>query len=49
MIISIFVIIFAWEAPQLLRKKEIRELVVFSFLLLIGLALGIFSVVRAFI
>lgn len=49
MIILIFVAIFAWEAPQLIRKKEIKELVVFSFLSLIGLVLSILVVIRSFI
>jgi O-antigen ligase len=49
MIILIFIALFAWEAPQLIRKKEIKELVVFSFLALIGLALSILAVIRSFI
>jgi hypothetical protein len=49
MMIVIFGVIFAWEIPQLLRKGEIKELVVFSFLALIGLALSILVVVRSFI
>ncbi|WP_175596701.1 hypothetical protein [Bacillus sp. MRMR6] len=49
MMISIFAILFAWEVPQLVRKREMKELVVFSFLALIGLVLSIFVVIRAFI
>ena len=49
LIILIFVVIFAWEVPQLVRKGEMKELVVFSFLALIGLALSILVVVRSFI
>ncbi|MDQ0974470.1 cytochrome b561 [Bacillus niacini] len=49
MIILIFAVIFAWEIPQLVRKGEMKELVVFSFLALIGLALSILMVVRSFI
>jgi hypothetical protein len=49
MMILIFGVILAWEIPQLVRKGEIKELVVFSFLALIGLALSILMVVRAFI
>ncbi|MEH7491589.1 hypothetical protein [Neobacillus niacini] len=49
MMILIFGVIFAWEIPQLVRKKEVKELVVFSFLALIGLALSILMVVRSFI
>jgi hypothetical protein len=49
LIILIFAVIFAWEVPQLLRKGEIKELVVFSSLALIGLALSILMVVRSFI
>jgi hypothetical protein len=49
LIILIFAVIFAWEIPQLVSKGEIKELVVFSFLALIGLALSILMVVRSFI
>ncbi|MFJ5759390.1 hypothetical protein ACIQAA_09710 [Neobacillus sp. NPDC093182] len=49
MMIFIFAVIFAWEIPQLVRKGEMKELVVFSFLALIGLALSILMVVRSFI
>jgi hypothetical protein len=49
MMILIFAVIFAWEIPQLLRKGEMKELVVFSFLVLIGLALSILVVVRSFV
>jgi uncharacterized membrane protein YsdA (DUF1294 family) len=45
----IFGTIFAWEVPQLVRKKEIKELVVFSLLMLIGLALSILMMIRSFI
>ena len=47
--ILMFVSLFAWEALQLIRKKEIKELVVFSILSIIGLALGILVVIRSFI
>jgi uncharacterized membrane protein len=49
MMFVIFGVIFGWEIPQLLRKGETKELVVFSFLALIGLALSILVVVRSFI
>nr|WP_263324175.1 hypothetical protein [Neobacillus sp. Marseille-Q6967] len=49
MMILIFVILFSWEVPKLLRKREMKELVVFSFLALIGLVLSIFVVIRSFI
>lgn len=49
MMILIFVTLFAWEVPKLLRKREMKELVVFSFLALIGLVLSIFVVIRSFI
>ncbi|WHY00561.1 hypothetical protein [Neobacillus sp. DY30] len=45
----IFGIIFAGEIPQLVRKREMKELVVFSLLALIGLALSILMVIRSFI
>ncbi|PFO09404.1 hypothetical protein COJ85_02010 [Bacillus sp. AFS076308] len=47
--ILMFVSLFAWEALQLIRKKEIKELVVFSILSIIGLALSILVVIRSFI
>jgi hypothetical protein len=49
LIILIFAVILAWEIPQLVSKREMKELVVFSFLALIGLALSILMVVRSFI
>jgi len=49
MMIFIFGVIFAWEIPQLVRKAEMKELMVFSFLALIGLALSILMVVRSFV
>ncbi|MGM0876003.1 MAG: hypothetical protein ACQEWV_14790 [Bacillota bacterium] len=49
LIVVIFLIIFAWEIPKLVRKKEIKELLVFSFLGLIGFILSILVVVRSFI
>ncbi|MEH7335118.1 hypothetical protein V7161_21050 [Neobacillus drentensis] len=48
-IILIFVIVFAWEAPRLFRKKERKELAVFSCLVFIGLALSIAVVILSFI
>ncbi|TWD96479.1 hypothetical protein FB550_111137 [Neobacillus bataviensis] len=47
--ILMFVSLFAWEALQLIRKKELKELVVFSILSIIGLALSILVVIRSFI
>lgn len=49
MIFLIFVSLYAWEALNLLRKREIKELAVFSFLIMIGLALSLFMVIRSFI
>jgi Co/Zn/Cd efflux system component len=49
LIIVIFIIIFAWEIPKLIKKKEIKELLVFSFLGLIGFILSILVVMRGFI
>jgi hypothetical protein len=49
LMILIFGVIFAWEIPQLVRNRERKELVVFSFLALIGLALSILMVIRSFI
>lgn len=49
LVVLFFVGLIAWEAPQLIRKKEIKELIVFSFLLLIGLGLSIIAVVRSFL
>ncbi|MGG1677941.1 hypothetical protein ACIFOT_19580 [Neobacillus sp. NRS-1170] len=48
-IILIFVIVFAWEAPRLFRKKEKKELAVFSCLVFIGLVLSIAVVILSFI
>lgn len=45
----VFVAIYSWEARQLIMKKEIKELVVFSFLILIGFALSILLVVKSYI
>lgn len=49
LIILIFIILFAWEIPQLIRRKEMKELVVFSLLMLIGIALSILTIIRSFI
>lgn len=49
LVILIFGVIFAWEIPQLVRKGERKEVVVFSFLAVIGLALSILMVIRSFI
>jgi 4-hydroxybenzoate polyprenyltransferase len=49
LVILIFVTLFAWEAPQLIKRKEMKELVVFSLLMLIGLALSILTIIRSFI
>lgn len=48
-IIIFFLILFAIEIPKLIRKKEIKELLVFSFLGLIGFILSILMVIRSFI
>lgn len=42
----IFIVIFIWETSGLLRKKEIKELIIFSFLTLIGLVLCIIGLIR---
>lgn len=47
-IIVIFGTIFAWEAPQLVRRKEMKELVVFSVLMFIGLAFSILTMIQQF-
>jgi ABC-type Mn2+/Zn2+ transport system permease subunit len=47
--IFIFVSLFAWEVPHLIRKKEIKELVVFSILAVIGFALSIALIIKSFI
>lgn len=49
LILLIFVILFAWESPQLVRKKAMKELAVFSCLVFIGLVLSIVVVVLSFI
>ncbi len=49
MIVLIFIIFFAVEASKLVRKREIKELAVFSFLMIIGLALSLFMIVRSFV
>lgn len=49
MIFVIFVALFTWEASKLVRKKEKKELIVFSLLTLIGLVLSILVVIQAFI
>jgi hypothetical protein len=49
LIIVIFLVIFAFEIPKLIKKKELKELLVFSFLGLIGFILSIIVVVRSFI
>ncbi|WP_156178216.1 hypothetical protein [Bacillus sp. SA1-12] len=49
LIVVIFIIIFASEIPKLIKKKEIKELLVFSFLGLIGFILSILVVLRSFI
>lgn len=49
LVIFTFVTLFSWEALRLIRKKEIKELVVFSILSLIGLAMSIMVVIRSFI
>ncbi|MDQ0227515.1 hypothetical protein [Metabacillus niabensis] len=43
-----FAFIFAWEVPRLVRNKEKKELVIFSFLTLIGFGLSILAVFRGF-
>jgi len=40
----VFIGIFFWEAPDLVRKKEIKELFVFSILLMIGFVLSIVAI-----
>jgi len=49
LVIFTFVLIFSWEALRLIRKREIKELVVFSILSLIGLALSIMVIIRSFV
>ncbi|MCC3359526.1 hypothetical protein [Bacillus sp. REN16] len=48
-LILIFAAIFFWEARNLVKKKERRELVIFSILILIGFALSILLVFKSFI
>lgn len=47
--VIIFAGIFYWETPMLLRKKEIKELIVFSVLTLIGFILSIVAIKLEFI
>lgn len=49
LITIIFMMIFAWEFPKLRREKERKELVLFSFLGLIGYVLSILVVMASFI
>ena len=49
LMILIFVTLIAWEVPQLVKRKELKELVVFSLLMLIGLALSVLAIIRSFI
>jgi hypothetical protein len=49
MVILIFVLLFAWEVRQLIRKREMKELIVFSILVLIGLAMSIVVIIQSFI
>lgn len=49
MVILIFVLLFAWEARQLIQKKEMKELIVFSILSLIGLVMSIVVIIQSFI
>jgi hypothetical protein len=49
LIVVIFMIIFAWEVPKLIKGKEIKELIVFTFLGIIGFILSIFVVIKSFI
>ncbi|MGG1397822.1 hypothetical protein ABE288_08350 [Bacillus salipaludis] len=49
MVILIFVLLFTWEARQLIRKREMKELIVFSILVLIGLAMSIAVIIQSFI
>jgi hypothetical protein len=47
-VILTFVVLFLWEASKLIKKKEIKELIVFSILSIIGLALSILVVIRSY-
>lgn len=49
MIVLIFFSLFAVEASKLVKKKEIKELAVFSFLMIIGIAISLFMVIRSFV
>lgn len=42
----VFVVIFIWETPGLWIKKEIKELIIFSFLTLVGFVLCIIGLIR---
>lgn len=44
-----FILIFVWEVPKLIREKEMKELILFSFLGFIGYILSIFAVMSSFI
>jgi len=48
-IIFIFLALFVLEVRLLIRKKEIKELVVFSILVVIGFALSIALIIKSFI
>jgi hypothetical protein len=49
LITIIFIMIFAWEIPQLRREKERKELVLFSLLGIIGYVLNIMVVMASFL
>ncbi|WP_180960369.1 hypothetical protein [Neobacillus cucumis] len=49
LIILIFASLLAWEVPLLIRNKEIKELVVFSILFVIGFVLSIAVIMKSFI
>ncbi|WP_159440003.1 hypothetical protein [Bacillus sinesaloumensis] len=49
LVILLFFSVFFWEARKLVKKKEMIELAVFSFLILIGLALSIAAVIQSLI
>lgn len=49
LIFLIFVSLYVWEALNLLKKREKKELAVFSFLMIIGFALSLFMIIRSFI
>ncbi|MDQ0229952.1 hypothetical protein [Metabacillus malikii] len=48
MILLIFIVIYALEAPKLIKNKEKKELLVFSFLLIVGLSLSFVAVLQGF-